>query len=392
MNPKKVLHIIPGYGGGISSTVRNLVNSIDTHRVLIDVASFSKYSEDFCNEIQSKKGKLFTLTRINKTSLFRCIKEYCSILSKNGPYDAVHIHIIGYKGLYFSLLSRLCGIKRVILHAHVASDKDSEIWYNKLKMIGSRMITNIAADEFASCSKVASEYLFGKKIVKKHQVMHIPNSINVNKFSITLSSNEKAKMKEALKIEEDTLVIGHIGQFGYQKNHEFMVEIIKEMKKRSIQFKWLFIGVGKERERIEAEIDKNGCSDVVLFLGRREDVHRLLQIMDVTVLPSHFEGLPTVTVETQAAGIPTVISSKVTDEVNMQLGLVQTLPLEDGEDAWIDAILKMSKVKSPDKNILVNSMFNRGFTTEAAARLYESYIWNEIHHYTLGDEIRCEMF
>jgi len=392
MKPKRVLHIIPGFGRGISSTVRNLVNSIDPNKVLIDVAGFSEYSTDFCEEIKNKGGKVFTLKRINSRSLSKNVKEYYSLLKENGAYDAIHIHLIGYKGLYFSLLSRKYGVKRIILHGHAAADKGSEVWYNKLKMVGSRIITQVAADELASCSRISSEYLFGKKVVRKQKVMHIPNSINVNKFAITLSNDEKAELKNTLGIPQEALVIGHIGQFIYQKNHDFMVRIIKRMKERNIPFVWLFIGDGKEKEKIETEIAKQNCNDVTVFLGRREDVHRLFQVMDVTVLPSHFEGLPTVTVETQAAGIPTVISSNITDEVNMHVGLVKYLPLEVKEDVWVNAIVEMAKVQNPGKEKLISSMFKRGFTTEAAAKLYEFYIWNKIHYYNLGDEIEHELF
>lgn len=391
MKPKKVLHVIPGYGGGISSTVRNLVHSIDMDKVINDVVGFTEYSSEFTEEIISKGGKLFTLKNVRWSSMASNMKEFCSLLQSNGTYDAVHIHITGYKGFYFSLLSRVCGMKRIIMHGHVAGDVGSEIWYNKVKMVGSRILTRVAANELASCSKISSEYLFGKAAVKKRRVMHIPNSINIDKFAITISDTEKKDIKNVLKIPDDCLVIGHIGRFHVQKNHDFMVRIIQRMKERKINFKWLFVGVGTEEGRIQMEVTKNHCSDVTGFLGRREDVQRLLQIMDVTVLPSHYEGLPTVTVETQAAGVPTVISSNVTDEVDMQVGLVQYLPLEAGEDAWIDAILEMSKVERPGRDLVLRALHNRGFTTESASKLYESYIWEKIQFYNLGEVIDFEI-
>ncbi|QAA34735.1 glycosyltransferase family 4 protein [Clostridium manihotivorum] len=385
--PRRVLHVIPGFGGGISSTVRNLVNSIDTNKVIIDVVSFSHYSEDFAEEIVKKSGRLFTLRKIRIRTLFRSIKEYCSILNSNEPYYAVHIHIIGFKGMYFSILARICGIKNIIIHGHATADKGSEFWYNKLKMVVSRLITRVSANRLASCSKLASQYIFGNSVVSKGKVMHIPNSINVDKFISDIGEEEKVEIKSSLNIGENSLVIAHIGQFGYQKNHDFMVNIIKRMKELNIKFVWLFIGVGKEKERIEAEISKNKCEDVTRFLGRREDVNRLLNIIDITVLPSHFEGLPTVTIESQAAGVPTVISSSITDEVDMHLGLVKYLSLEEEIDVWIKAIIEMSKVNIPDKETRIISLQRRGFTTEAAAKLYEAYIWDKVYFYNLGDEI-----
>ncbi|OZT11320.1 hypothetical protein CHN50_17270 [Priestia aryabhattai] len=392
MKPKKVLHIIPGFGRGISSTVRNLVNSIDTKKVIIDVAGFSRYSDDFCNEINKKEGKVFTLKKIRIRSLNTNIKEYYSILKNNGEYDVIHIHLIGYKGLYFSLLSKIYGSKRVILHGHASDDKNSQLWYNKLKMIGSRIITQLAADELASCSRISSEYLFGKSVVNKCKVMHIPNSVNVNKFSLQLPNDKISDLKNELGIPHKSLVIGHIGQFIYQKNHIFMVKIIKRMKEYNIPFIWIFIGDGPDQLKIIELIKKEKCEDVTLFLGRRENVHEILQVMDVSILPSHFEGLPTVAVEAQAAGVPSVISSTVTDEVDINAGLVKYLSLDATEDIWINSIIEMSRVEKPDRQKVINLMFKRGFTTEAAAKLYELYIWNKILHHDLGDEIQYELF
>jgi len=391
LKPKRVLHIIPGYGGGISSTVRNLVSSIDSSKVQIDVVGFTTYSDDFYREITAKGGRVFTLRNVRIKTLYKCVIEYQKLLLKHGPYDVIHIHMYGYKAMYFSLISRLCGVNRIIVHAHIAASRGSDFWYNKPKMNISRLITRLAADQYVSCSRIATAYVFGGGALKRSKVMHIPNSVNVEKFAQNISTSEVKTIKQELDITDVDLVIGHIGQFGYQKNHDFMVKIIKRMKERNISFKWLFIGVGNERTRIEQDINNNQCEDVTLFLGRREDVHKLLQVMSVTVLPSHFEGLPTVTVETQVAGIPTVISTNVTNEVDMGIGLVKVLDLKESLDTWIDAILEMSKVRYLDRTKLINMIHQRGFTTEAASKLYECYIWNEIKNYNLGDELDREL-
>ena len=57
--------------------------------------------------------------------------------------------------------------------------------------------------------------------------------------------------------------------------------------------------------------------DNILFLGNRDDVYRLYQAMDVFVLPSRYEGLPVVGVEAQAAGLPCVLSDKMTKETKI---------------------------------------------------------------------------
>lgn len=72
------------------------------------------------------------------------------------------------------------------------------------------------------------------------------------------------------------------------------------------------------------------------FLGRRNDVNKLFQLMDVSILPSHYEGLPTVAIESQAAGTPIVVSTAVTEEIDMGMGLVTRVSLDESMDVWVE--------------------------------------------------------
>ena len=71
----------------------------------------------------------------------------------------------------------------------------------------------------------------------------------------------------------------------------------------------LFVGAGSEETRLRGVVARKGLSDVVTFAGLREDVPRLLQGVDVVLLPSESEALPTALVEAAAAGRPAVATS-----------------------------------------------------------------------------------
>ena len=71
--------------------------------------------------------------------------------------------------------------------------------------------------------------------------------------------------------------------------------------------------------------------------GLRSDIPRVLQAMDVFILPSIWEGLGIVAVEAQAAGLPTLCSDKVPIEAHVSDGCYD-LPLND-VDRWVDSII-----------------------------------------------------
>lgn len=382
----RVLHIIPGFGGGISSHVRNIVNGIDEKQVTIDVVGFTPYPSDFVSEIESKGGKTYTLDNVRLHNLIKCIKHFRTIAIK-GHYDAIHMHLADVQACYFSLLALTCGIKRKIVHAHIAGRQNSASFAFKMRKRINRFLTVISATDLASCSKLSSEFRYGVKYVKNNKVMHIPNSINVSQYLEEIDKATKEKYYREFGIRDGQMVIGHVGFFGYQKNHPFMFKIAERLKERGIDFVWLFIGTGYNFDKYVNIAESMGIKSCVRFLGRRSDVFLLYKIMDVSVLASYFEGLPTVTIETQAAGTPTVISDSISDETDMGMNMIRRVSLKDSLDAWCDAVCDMSKTVVPDRKERLKNIEKRYFTTDTAAALYTKFLKKEISAYNLGTEI-----
>lgn len=380
----KVLHIIPGFGGGISSHVRNIINGINKNEVIIDVAGFTPYPDDFIKEVRDKGGKVIRLDNIRIRNLLICVNQYRKIL-KDGKYDAVHIHMGNTKAFYFAFLAATFGVKRRIVHAHIADAKDSDRKIFAVKQYLNRFLTVCMATDLASCSKISSVFAYGEKRINR--VMHIPNSINAEQYFEEMSCLDKDSLKKRLGITNDKMVIGHVGYFGYQKNHPFMFKIAHRLKERQVNFVWLFIGTGNNFDEYSKMVADMNLADCVKLLGRRSDVCNLFKIMDVSVLASFFEGLPTVTIETQAAGTPTVISDAVSNETDMGLGMIRRLSLNDSIDTWCDAIIELAHMTRRSTEMRRKNIEKRAFTTVTAAQLYTKFLKKEIRSYQLGELI-----
>ena len=80
-----------------------------------------------------------------------------------------------------------------------------------------------------------------------------------------------------------------------------------------------------------------GCGDAVLFLGERDDVPKLLQMMDLFVFPSFFEGFPISLIEAQAAGLPCLVSDSISKET-LITGKIRRLSPEASELKWAQAM------------------------------------------------------
>lgn len=103
--------------------------------------------------------------------------------------------------------------------------------------------------------------------------------------------------------------IGVVGRLAEQKGHRYLLEAVSLLKPALPNLQVWLIGDGELRAELEAQSTALGLEGSVRFLGRREDVPALLQQISLMVLPSVYEGLPTIIMEGMAAGVPVIATN-----------------------------------------------------------------------------------
>lgn len=91
---------------------------------------------------------------------------------------------------------------------------------------------------------------------------------------------KKKKIREELNIKPEQLVVGHIGRFNYQKNHEFLLDIFSSIQSKRKDAVLLLVGDGEKKEEIISKIDRLGLTQNVILTGICSDIPRLLSSMD----------------------------------------------------------------------------------------------------------------
>ena len=135
------------------------------------------------------------------------------------------------------------------------------------------------------------------------------NGVDLSRFVLPLGETRQAVRNE-FGFRDSECVIGHVGSFIPQKAQDVLLEAFADLVLAHKSARLFLIGDGTLRLGLEQEVGRRGLSDRVTFTGIRHDVPRLLQAMDVFVLPSRFEGFPNALIEAQAVGLPVVATDR----------------------------------------------------------------------------------
>lgn len=350
-------------GGGVEAVIMNYYRHIDRTKIQFDfvVDGYEKTILD--DEIASLGGRVYHIEPYRK-NIFRYMKQIYDIVH-NGHYNIVHSNM-NTLSLFSLFPAWLAGAHQRILHNHSTAVR-SEGMRSVMKTI-LRPFAPLFANRYAACSRLAGDWMYGKKMMASGRVTIINNAIDLDDYAF--SPEIRQQYRKELNIPESAFVIGHVGRFMYQKNHAFLIEVFKEVVKRKHNAILLLIGDGELRLAIEEKVQKYHLSDKVRFLGLRKDVKDIYNCMDVFVLPSWYEGLPVVSIEAEANGVYCLFSDHVTAECKLT-NYVRFLRLTDSSAVWANAILSIKSTRNPFAS---EEIRKAGFDiNETSKRLFEWY-------------------
>ncbi len=336
----KILHITGAMNvGGTETMLINLYRKIN-NEIIFDFISYSNKESYYDKEIEELGGKTIRLTPPNEVGFIKAIDDIRKIIRENGPYDAVHTHMMFNCGVAM-IAAYLEGIKVRVSHAHTTADISNSLLRKSYALV-MKILIRIFSTDFLACSNAAGKYLFGNNILKNKKYRILPNYIDYEKF---INYNSKTSLREELKLKEEDLIVCHIGRFINAKNHEFLIDVTKEMVLANNNIKLILVGIGDEEERIRKRVEALDLNNNVYFLGLRDDIPYILKSTNLFILPSISEGLGLVLLEAQASKVNCLVSEAIQKEVDLGANLITQLRLDEGSKAWADKALSIIEKK-----------------------------------------------
>lgn len=353
--------------GGVESFLLNYYKNFNTNNIQMDFISNTPDTV-YKEEVAALGGKIFNVCSKKKNPL-RFKKDMENIFKNHSnEYDAIWVNLCSLANIDYLKYAKKYGIKRRIVHSHNAANmfgklKETLHNYNK------KRIDRYATD-FWACSDSAAKWFYKDDILNSKKFRIIKNAVDTEKFSFDKKIRDE--YRKILNIE-NKYVLGNIGRFHFQKNHDFLIDVFKEVREKCDNSILLLVGNGDLEEHIKEKVKNLGLEESVIFLGMRDDVNKIMQAIDIFLMPSRFEGLPVAAVEAQSSGVRCLLSDTITKEIKVT-DLIEFIGVKSKEDVnvWRDKILEYKL--GYDRREMNEDMKKSGFEIKEAAKNLEDFL------------------
>jgi glycosyltransferase involved in cell wall biosynthesis len=237
---------------------------------------------------------------------------------EHGPYDLSTIQklkrlvckvkpdIFQTHAVKSHFLTRLSGLPHEIpwiaFHHGYTSTSWRTGFYNELDRWSLK-----AAAQVVTVSRASREQLRTRGVnVSKIRVIH--NAVSAGYQAENLDTSCFGALRASLGIPAGQKVILSVGRLSKEKDQEFLVEALSELRGRFSPH-LLIVGDGPERKAIIKRVRLLGLTNRVTITGLQEHVGAFYSLADVVVISSRSEGSPNVLLEALAVGVPLIATA-----------------------------------------------------------------------------------
>ena len=114
------------------------------------------------------------------------------------------------------------------------------------------------------------------------------------------------EIKEVKKCSLHSKQIVSVGRLTYQKGFNMLIDVAKDVLEKNKEYKWLILGDGEDKNRLQEKINKYNLQDRLILKGKVSNVEDYYKNSSLYVMTSRFEGLPMTLLEAKSYKMPIV--------------------------------------------------------------------------------------
>ena len=219
----------------------------------------------------------------------------------------VHTHLLAS-----NIIGRLAAVMArapfIVLHDHSGTVTPPKVPY-LLRMLY-RLVDGMLlpyTDRVIAVSQSVADYRVKRCGVASQKVALIHNGVSLSRFDPQLT--DRAGIRRQLGIAPSDAVVGMAARLVGYKGQQCLLEAAADISRRYPHTRFLLVGGGPDRQRLEGIVGRLDIGGHVTFTGPRKDMPALLAAMDIFVLPSFHEPFGNVVLEAMAMTRPVIVSS-----------------------------------------------------------------------------------
>lgn len=180
-------------------------------------------------------------------------------------------------------------------------------WKTRLFLLIEQLLARLATDRIVVISPQQLEEINARfRVGKREQFKVIRLGLDTRAFDDWAA--RRARARQEMRAQDADVLVGIVGRLTEIKNHELFLEAAALLKERRAhdpaaaegRVRFVVIGDGHLRARLESRARALGLEDDVDFAGLRDDPEDFYPALDVAALTSHNEGTPLTLIEAMA--------------------------------------------------------------------------------------------
>lgn len=294
----KILHIISSGGMyGAEAVILNMSRTLNesSHSSVLGVFSNSANPNLQLHEAAAREGIESYLIPCSG-QIDRTVIASIRQLRSQTKADVVHAH--GYKADIYAYFA--------MRNIRVPLVSTCHTWYDNNPLVTLYgMVDRFVLRNYSAVVAVSAEVKqrLLKAGVSQDKIHLVRNGIDLRPYD-----NAAPTLRNAVR-GDDTQIVGLIGRLAIEKGVDTFLHAATQVLAQLPSTKFVVVGEGPDREKLESLIDELKIRDSVSMLGRRDDMPSVYASLDIMVSASRQEGLPMAILEGMASRLPLIATS-----------------------------------------------------------------------------------
>lgn len=323
------------YGSGMTVYMMNTYRQLSKSGVDVECLSYSG-KRDFEKETDALGWPMHYVTRVGKNPIKHWIDWARFCKKHRNSYDIIHFNFSSSWNFLPVVFAHRFTEAKIVLQSH-NTDYSKPIKSRALRIAldmvngyGRRIFSKIS-DLKLGVSTESLSWMFGSDT----HALVLKNGIDLFKFSF--SEKARLSLRESLKVENRTWLVGMVGVLTERKNPFFSLKIFEKLHIEHPDSHLVIIGSGELQGQLEQEVHAQNLESAVSFIKHTNVTNEWYAAFDILLFPSLFEGFGFVPLEAQAAGLQVIASDQIPTDVMLTSSIVG-LTLSEPE-IWIANVI-----------------------------------------------------